>query len=217
MSDPRSRDEAVADLLEDLLLQEDIAAYEAMSAEQREATLKEKGFDDARTRAIAEKVRQDVAAPAANAAPPPKKESGGKVVDFSAEKAKRTVRWTSLLAVAAVFVFFIVGGGGAYMALRAPNEVPTSPTQRPEVPPQALVDTLKDRALRLCAGQYWGECWDALDELEKTSPKSKEDAAVQQARRELSDHFDGRKPQPPVHEYSKGHLGPGERPLQPTP
>jgi hypothetical protein len=188
----------LAEVLDEVLAEEELAELAAMDLAALEKELVDSGYDPARLEARITSARE-----AAYAQPV------AKVVDLSAARAKKAAaatRW-GLMAAAAAVALLVGGGGAQYAATWTPATTVTYATVGNPPSPWELAAPLRRRALRACAQGYYGECQDDLDEARKVDPEGEKDPMVQDARATIAaDH--------PTEVYAKPHVGPKERPLQ---
>jgi len=182
MTDDDRKPGAVADLIEDLLAEDEIERRMAMPEEQRRAELKAMGLDADRADAIANEVLAKAGfattsqAPTAPATPP-------KVIDFAKEKEKRRRPTWVLALVAAAAATVVVGGGGAvYVALNTPTPTPTTPvpsiSTAPPGPPPELLAQQEQRAKVECGQESWGKCSEDLVAARALDPQGEDRGAA---------------------------------------
>ncbi|HEY3821359.1 MAG TPA: hypothetical protein VGL81_29535 [Polyangiaceae bacterium] len=214
MSEDRPPPRSLSHVLEEVLLDEEIERYQAMSSAEVDERLAKSGFDEALTlERMAAGRAAAYAAPVAEvplpAAPP------SNVVDLAAKRAARvaSTRWLPFLAAAGLAL--VAGGGGAqYAATRMPARTVEYPTRVLPPPPGKVAAPVRRWALRQCALGYFGECEDALDDARAIDPEGENDAAVKEARTAIMLARDGETPGGANGLYAKPRIGPTERPLQ---
>jgi hypothetical protein len=205
---PRRR---LAEVLDEAVLHDDLAEFQAKDAADRDRELAEMGYDDARMQALVEAARAQAAA-----APVQKARASGEVVDLRKAREARRTRWVPLLAAAGV----LLGVGGAatrWAATTMPVATVTYPTEVAGPPREELARAWTDLALHKCGMHYWGECRDHLDEAQKLWPQNEDRAEVKAARKAIEDAGTPKAPDPSQELRVKPGLAPGERPLQRTP
>jgi hypothetical protein len=173
-----------------------------MSDEEIDAELKEAGFgaNDAANvvKAALAKAPAAPGAPAAPATPAapamgPAPLGPAKVVSLASERQKRgrAPAPLALVAAAAAVVAAIGGGGAAYVVLRTPEPVPTTPvptmeTAPPSAPPELLAKQdalgLRVHAATECGARRWKACVEDLDFAKKLDPAGDEERSVHRMR-----------------------------------
>jgi hypothetical protein len=199
---------SLADVLDDLLLQEELEELRATDPADAAKELAELGFDAERTKARVLAAREAVYAPK----PAPQ----GEVVNLAAARAKRKLVAHPYAMAAAAALALVAGGSGVQFGstYRPPTTV-SYPVRTEGYTPQQVAAAEASRALRLCALGYFGECQDALDDARATYPGIETNELVALARQQIADDQGRVHERPRDERYAKPGVGPHERPLQP--
>jgi hypothetical protein len=224
VTDPVRPERPLAEVLDEILLEEELRQIAESDPATIDKELAEAGYDAERLRKKIEAAREEVyGAPEKTAAPTQAQASKpspapSKVASLDAARAKRAAatRWVPLL-VAAGLAATVGGGGFQYAASYRPPTTVSYPVMVPALTPEQIALRMRKAGLRACAMGYYGECQDWLDKAKALSPEPPGDKALKQARDDIEGASHGDEPGQEWELYSKPRLGPGERPLQRKP
>ncbi len=205
-------------LLEDLVDELELEAILQQPPEQVHARLVANGADLERVRVMVEHALGEGPPPAA-------RKPRAQVIPLTPRPSATPSRVIPILrgisvAVAASFFGIFVwrqGSMGVEHEGRGRTELSDS---RPTPPPSYMVDAdlqkaklLRAEAYKLCDQNYWGECWDKLDDARRLDKVGDDTLEVHEARNRIGRALDA-ETHGAVPTMVKPSIGPNERPLQ---